>query len=210
MRFLTVIFLLLFTANSISQNNYPYDKWKPKELVAANNFNSVSFMDSTEKAVLYYVNLVRINPKLFCTTFLQEYLDLNNLDISNLYVASLIATLNNSKSRNVLLADSHLFEMARFHAICMGKSGMVGHKDFEKRIKKYLKGKYDSTGENCSYGCRTAIDIFMSLLIDDGISSLGHRSNILTIDFTSVGISIQPHKKYGINCVMDFGFDSLK
>jgi hypothetical protein len=186
---------------------YPYNKWKPQELTLANKFNSVFFMDSTEKEILYYSNLVRINPKLFCNTFLQEYIDLKHLDVSNSYVSSLIFTLNNSKPRNELNADSNLFEMAKFHAISMGEKGKVGHDGFENRSKKYLNGKFGPIGENCSYGEERAVDIFMSLLIDEDITSLGHRENILTANFTSIGISIQPHKKYGVNCVMDFGFD---
>jgi len=36
------------------------------------------------------------------------------------------------------------------------------------------------------------------------VPSLGHRE-ILFTDFTKIGVSIQPHKKYGWNTVLDFG-----
>ena len=202
------IFTLLVSIGCFCQKVYPYEKWKSQELSLAANFNSISYMDSTEKEILYYSNLVRLNPKLFCKTYLQEYIDLNQLDISNSYISSLISTLNSCKSRNELIADTNLFEMAKFHAISMGEKGLVGHNGFENRSKKYLKGKFGAIGENCSYGDKYAIDIFMSLLIDEGVPSLGHRYNLLTSDFTSIGISIQPHLKYGVNCVMDFAFDS--
>ena len=154
-----------------------------------------------------YANLVRINPKLFCATYLQEYIDIKQLDRSNSYVKSLISNLNDCKSRNQLYPDSNLYEMANNHAFSMGEKGLVGHNGFDNRIKKFLNGKFVMTGENCDYGNEYAIDIFMSLLIDQDVPSLGHRFNLLNSDFTSIGISIQPHKKYGVNCVMDFGCD---
>ncbi len=201
------IILLFFALSSFSQKVYPYEKWKPEEIALASNFSKVTYMDSTEKEILYYINLARINPKLFCATYLQEYIDLKQLDRSNSYLKSLIANLNDCKPRNQLYPDSNLHEMAINHAHSMGEKGLIGHNGFENRAKKYLNGKFGMTGENCDYGNEYAIDIFMSLLIDQDVPSLGHRFNLLTYDFTSVGISIQPHKKYGVNCVMDFGYD---
>ncbi len=192
------------------ENMYPYSKWEKIDLRSIEKSNNISFMDSTEKEIVHFCNLARINPKLFCQTYLQDYLDSKEMDISNSYVASLISTLNSIKPRNILYADSNLYEMAKYHAKTMGEKGAVGHNGFENRSKKFLKGKFGMLGENCSYGEATAVDIFMSLLIDEGVSSLGHRNNIMTAEFTSVGISIQPHEKYGVNCVMDFGFDSSK
>ena len=202
------ISFLFISIVCFSQKVYPYDKWKIEELSLATNYKTIAFMDSTEREILFYSNLVRINPKLFCKTYLQEYIDLNELAISNSYISSLIGTLNTLKSRKVLQPDANLFEMAKDHATSMGEKGMVGHTGFEKRSAKYLKNKFNGTGENCSYGHEKSIDIFMSLLIDDGVPSLGHRNNLLTSGFTAVGISIQPHKIYGSNCVMDFGFQS--
>jgi len=60
-------------------------------------------------------------------------------------------------------------------------------------------------GENCSYGFETAIDIVLSLLIDEGVKNKGHRQNILSEDFNSIGVAIRPHITYRVNCVMDFG-----
>ena len=204
----TLILFLLVSTFSFSQKVYRYDKWKVSELKAAKNYNAISFLDSTEKEVLYYTNLVRINPKLFCDTYLQEYIDINKLDRKNTYIASLIKMLHNSKPRGALVADANLQEMAKTHAVSMGVKGLVGHNEFDKRIKKYLKGKFGMIGENCQYGYADAITIFMDLLIDEGVPSLGHRENLLNPDFTSVGISFKPHKTYGTNCVMDFGEDS--
>jgi hypothetical protein len=44
----------------------------------------------------------------------------------------------------------------------------------------------------------------MDLLIDEGVPSLGHRI-ILFKPHTQIGVSIQPHKKYRWNAVLDLG-----
>lgn len=203
--YLILIFLncLLISA----QEKYPYNKWTPQELSWAKSGNSNQFMDSSETEILIYCNLVRVNPKLFCETYFKEYIDNNQLDIKNPYVKSLISTLNQEKPLRILKPDFNLYEMAKFHAKTMGEKGKAGHDGFISRSKKFLKGKFGIIGENCSYGSYSAMEIFMSLLIDEGISDLGHRENILHKNFNAIGISIQPHKTYGVNCVMDFGND---
>ncbi|MCZ6692800.1 MAG: CAP domain-containing protein, partial [Bacteroidetes bacterium] len=59
-------------------------------------------------------------------------------------------------------------------------------------------------GENCAYGLYSPLDIVMGLLIDEGVSDLGHRKNILNPDYKVIGVAIRPHKSYGTNCVQDF------
>jgi uncharacterized protein YkwD len=206
--FIIIIFLNCFLLKA--QEKYPYSKWTPQELSWAKSGNSNKFMDSIETEVLMYCNLVRVNPKLFCETYLKEYIDVNQLNLKNYYVSSLISTLSNAKPIGILKPDIDFYEMAKYHAINMGILGKVGHTDFSKRAKKFLKGKDGYIGENCSYGEDNALDIFMSLLIDDGISDLGHRENLLLKNFNVVGISFQPHKTYGVNCVMDFGCDFIR
>jgi len=89
-----------------------------------------------------------------------------------------------------------------------GKTGSIGHSSsdgtpFSQRVRKKAKAA-GMIAENCDYGNQTALDSVIGLLIDDGIESLGHRKNILEPKFQWIGIAIEPHKKYGTNCVMDF------
>jgi len=44
----------------------------------------------------------------------------------------------------------------------------------------------------------------MSLVIDDGVPSRGHRNNIFNIDFNLVGSALSKHKVYNWCCVIDF------
>jgi uncharacterized protein YkwD len=59
-------------------------------------------------------------------------------------------------------------------------------------------------GECCYYGVEDAFDIIVDLLIDQGVSSLGHRKICLSPSYTELGVSIQPHKTYSSNTVLDF------
>ena len=108
----------------------------------------------------------------------------------------------------MLIPEPDLTAIAMGHAIESGKTGHTGHKDFKQRFEPYMGNPYQHVGENCSYGYDTAIDIVITLLIDEGIKDVGHRKNILNESFNSVGVSIRPHKRYRNNCVIDFGRQS--
>ena len=188
-----------------AQKNYPYEKWTPQEISWVKSGSNVAFMDSIEKEILYLCNYVRVNPKLFRETYLQEYIDLNELDIKNEYISSLISELENGHPTRIIKPNYNLQRMAKNHAKKMGKSGKTGHDGFDKRAKKFLRNRFLWIAENCDYGSTTAIDIFMDLLIDKEVLDLGHRKNILS-KLNYIGISVEPHRVYGTNCVMDFGY----
>lgn len=148
-----------------------------------------------------YTNLARINGDLFANTFLKEYME--NRDQSK-YSRSLLRDLKKVIGLRVLKPERDLYEVSKGHAIASGMSGHAGHKDFDKRFKPLL-GKYNLVAENCAYGLKDAIDIVIQLLIDENVSDLGHRKNMLNPDFNSTGVAIQPHKRYDHNCVIGYG-----
>ena len=184
--------------------NYPYSKWTKEIVKEANTAENIEYLDKEEKMVIFYCNLVRKNGNLFASTFLENYVDSKQLK-KNDYVTSLYKDLNSVKDLPLLESQKDLYEIAKEHAINSGKTGHVGHKGFDKRFKNVLGKKYYTIAENCDYGNDKALDIVMSLLIDEGIPSLGHRKNILEEKMNSIGVSIRIHKTYRFNCVMDFG-----
>ncbi len=156
--------------------------------------------------VLKLLNEARTDPPSFLEKRLLPYLEENPMQ-ENQYVTSLLNELKSRQPVSALTLSPQLSTLARSHAADMGKRGTTGHASsngtsFVNRVRKKVKG--GMIGENCDYGNETAIDIVMSLLIDDGIQSLGHRKNILNGQFHFIGIAIEPHKTYGTNCVMDF------
>ncbi|MFM8912665.1 MAG: CAP domain-containing protein [Flammeovirgaceae bacterium] len=157
--------------------------------------------------VLILLNEVRTQPQQFLDKRLMPYLEQNGLE-ENSYSKSLVEELRTRKPADSLTLSLALNAVAKAHAIDMGTKNKVGHNSsngttFDKRLRQRAKAK-GAIAENCDYGNAKPLDIVMSLLIDDGIASLGHRKNILEPRLHFVGIAIEPHKKYGVNCVMDF------
>lgn len=193
-----VFFLISFIARS--QNT---SVWTKEELSKANTGLDANYLTNSEKQVLLILNLARVNPKKFANTYLKTYADSTKKG-NNSYVKSLRSDLLKIKELMPLIPKKDLFEAAQLHAIAMGKTGKVGHDDFEKRTLVHRQ-KYIALGENCDYGYDNPLTIAMRFLIDEGVSDQGHRKNVLSSDYLFVGISIRPHKKYKYNCVVDFG-----
>jgi uncharacterized protein YkwD len=131
-----------------------------------------------------------MNPKLFADTYL-DYLK-NSTDY---YEKSLYDELQRIKPRPILKPNRKLFESAQCHATESGERGFVGHERF--KCEEFFMG------ECIHYGQSDALEIVTSLLIDQDVKSLGHRKICLGY-FTEMGVSIQPHKSYGRNSVLDF------
>ena len=172
-----------------SRNVY-YPQWNVPEYDGANTAKNEDYITVEEKQVYYYLNLVRMNPKLFTDTYLKH---LKNS--KNYYESSLYKELRRLKPLPILKPNRKLFESAQCHAIESGERGYVGHNRF--KCKEYFMG------ECCSYGESDALEIVTSLLIDQDVKSLGHR-NICLGMYTELGVAIRPHKGYGENAVLDF------
>jgi len=197
-RFFPLLFLLVFSSAACAQKK----TWDRAVLEKANTAKDAAYLTSEEKAVIFYLNLVRLDPKLFGETYLKKYLD--STGDRNSYVTSLLKALPLTKPMDVLLPAQDLCAFAKAHATKFGKENKVGHDNFKERTKT-IRNNYAGIAENCDYGNDKAFDIVMSLLIDEGIQSLGHRKNILNPKYRYIGTSIRPHKGYDWNCVMDFG-----
>jgi uncharacterized protein YkwD len=141
--------------------------WDPAVLEKANTAKDADYLTKEEKSVIFYLNLVRLDPKLFGETYLKKYLD--STSDNNQYTKSLRKTLASAKPLPVVYPDKLLSEFAKEHAIKFGKENKIGHGNYSERIKK-IKPKYRGyMAENCDYGNNKAFDIVMSLLIDEDV-----------------------------------------
>jgi len=91
------------------------------------------------------------------------------------------------------------------------KNGKIGH--FRKKCKDVMAekdlGRFISsfgTAENCGYGVYNGKDAVNQLLIDESVSNLGHRKNILNPKYTRIGVGINFHPKYEKVIVIDYAF----
>lgn len=201
---ISAILIFIFATTTIVAQK----TWDVKTLEKANTAKNISYLTTEEKKVIQYCNLVRLNPKLFLETFVKEYLD--STKENNNYTRSLIKTLRSAKSTDLLYPSEKLYSLSKEHAIDFGKKGKTGHGDFDKRFMKFTQECDCAVGENCDYGSNNALDIVMSLLIDNDVPDFGHRENILDSAYKNISVSIQEHKKYDWNCVMDFNGAKLK
>ena len=203
MKKLVVLLILSFSIPAKSQNNI-WNLWDKETIDEANTAKNFQYYSEEEKKIVLFMNLARIDGELFANTILDEYVKANSPK-NNSYLKSLYRDLKKVKDLPLLIPEEDLTSIAQGHATESGKTGHTGHKNFDKRFNPFMRNPYWSVGENCSYGYLNAIDIVISLLIDDGVKNLGHRKNTLKPDFNAVGVAIREHKNYTYNCVIDFG-----
>lgn len=202
-----LIILALLSGLHVHSQEAAWEQWDQDQIDMANTARDISYYTEDEKQVVQLMNLARLDGALFAKTFLTNYLEASGMP-RNSYVNSLYRDLKQVKDLSVLIPKKDLSDIAKGHAVKSGQTGHVGHKDMTKRFEPVFGKSYFHMAENCSYGYADALDIVLTLLIDDGIRSLGHRKNILNPVYNSTGVSIQPHKDYRHNCVIDFGGDS--
>lgn len=203
MRSILIPLLLLLTLRLWSQSDV-WNRWDAEVIRELNTAGDAAFLGEEEKKVVLFMNMARHDGPLFAETFLQAYIQDNQTAMTS-YVRSLFRDLKKTSGLVPFKVEEDLTAVAQGHATKMGESGRVGHQDFKKRFDPLMGQPYDHVGENCSYGYAQAIDIVLSLLIDEGVSDKGHRNNMLNQEFNSVGVAIRPHKNYRVNCVIDFG-----
>ena len=197
------ILFFLFCAAFSAEAQKNKKAWDPALLEKANTAKDDKNLTAEEKRVVLYINLVRIAPQAFADIELKHYLDSTKLKDS--YTKSLIRTLADAKPVDVLQPSPELYAFAEAHAARFGREGKVGHGNYKERIRPLMPQFNNAMAENCDYGNSKALDIAMSLIIDEDIKDLSHRNNILNPLYHYIGLSIQPHRSYRWNCVMDFG-----
>lgn len=170
-------------------------EWDQPQYAVCNTAISTTYMNTEEKNVIYILNMARMNPKLFCNTVVKKY-----TASKSSYYKSLVATMGKMKALNLIYPDSACYVSAQCHATISGSNGYVGH----DRTGDCLDKRHYN-GECCDYGHDKAIDIVMSLLIDEDVESLGHR-DICFSPYKSIGVCLVPHSVWRYNTVLDFHF----
>ena len=122
-------------------------------------------------------------------------------------VQEAIAFLERQAPLDSLMLSPGLAAAARDHARDQA-GGATGHagsdgSDMAARIDRY--GRWSgSAAENISYGSDSPRAVVLQLLIDDGVPSRGHRTNIFADRARYAGAGCGPHKIYGTVCVIDY------
>jgi len=182
---------------------------------------NAEYLAEIERQVILEINMVRTDPPEYARRYLlpmrSYYHDTllqfpGGISVSTKEglraLDECIQALQAAKSLLPLSPNKGLTLAARDHVKDHGRTGAIGHTGSDSstvvdRFNRY--GKWGiSVGENIYYGNGNARIIVVLLLIDDGVSSRGHRGNFLNSSFKVVGVSVGPHPLYGYMCVMDF------
>lgn len=203
----TSTFVFALMANSILAQEISLEEWNKPEYEAANSAKNVDYMSDIEKETIRLMNCARMNGKLFARTYLIRYIQGYNPKKTN-YLSSLIDALETATPSFAINPSKGLCKSARDHAKDLGTNGITGHTGSDgskmaNRIERYVEWG-DVIAENCSYGTKTALDIVCTLLIDEGVVTLGHRKNILSKEHKFAGVAIEPHSLYKTCSVTDF------
>jgi uncharacterized protein YkwD len=197
-----LLFSFFLPVLSIAQNIPEIKGWDNGTLEMAHSAKDAAYLTDDEKLVIFYTNLARINPQLFAETLLKEHVAKYNTP-KNKYLTTLYQDLKKAKPMAILYPKQDVFESAKIHAVTSGKNGQIGHQNFAARTKNLVR-KYNGVAENCEYGTPDPIKAVINLLIDEGVPDYGHRKNILNPSFRYTGASIQPHKRFRYNVVINY------
>ena len=179
------------------------------------------YLSDVEKQVIIEMNKVRTDPKAYAANYIEPMRALFHGTIlqypgeigiqTNEGLSALdecVRVLSSTAPVGVLSPKKGLALAARDQAKDQARTGATGHAGSDgstmaDRLNRY--GKWGlSAGENIDYGNSQARRIVISLLIDDGVSSRGHRRNLLSGSFNFIGVAAGPHPVYHAMCVMDF------
>ena len=184
----------------------------------------VTYLTTVEKDVILELNMVRTNPASYAEKYvkpMQKLYDGNELQypgeitiITNEGIDAVkecYNVLKSAKPVGLLYPSLGMSKAAKDLVADQGPTGETGHEASDgsspfDRMNRY--GQWETyAGENVDYGNNIAQRIVLSLIIDDGVSSRGHRKNIMNPAFAVIGIATGKHKVYRHMCVMDLAGD---
>jgi uncharacterized protein YkwD len=145
-----------------------------------------------------------MNPKLFCKSLVKKSKSISSLidTSSKEYYKTLVAEMQKMLPLKILQPDSLCAISAHAHAVGQGTTGKTGH----GRVTPESSQVANFGGECCYYGTNDPLSIVLTLLIDQGVKSLGHRRICFDDKFTRIGTGLAPHTKYGYAAVLDFHY----
>jgi hypothetical protein len=197
--------------------NWSYQDWNVRELSTGSD---AEYLTELEKDVILHLNMARTNPEKYADDFIRPRLQYFQGVLYREPEMPILITTEGAEALEECIRDmedtdpmtaltpSYGITMAAAdHAVDLSLTGGRGHvgsdnSEFTDRIERY--GSWETTaGEVISYGPVTGREIVVGLLIDDGVTDRGHRSNVLNPAFHLAGVSVEDHDSYGNVCVVD-------
>lgn len=217
MKTLIYICIAVFTLSGQLHAEQPFE-WPIKMLDTA---RKVNYLTNEEKDVILELNKVRYNPAKYAELSMQwmeVFYSGNLLKIPGKEVyktnegrsafLDCMQALKNAEPAPILKPSRGMSKACALLVYDQSSTGKTGHRgsgNSSPTDRANLFGQFLGTyAENIHYGDCEPSNIVISLLIDDGVKSRGHRKNILDPDFNVTGVAIGDHKVYGQMCVNTF------
>lgn len=157
----------------------------------------MSQMTEREQKVLEEINLCRTNPQLYMQ-YIDEYLIYHNSVAGEKATArELKKILKKMKPVEALVFSPELYEACKTHGNYIVKTKKFEHSDCV-------------CAENIQYGHEDVRYAVIDLLIDYGVSSRGHRENILNPEFKYFAVYEVPQKVKKMEHIFIQQFDRKK
>lgn len=181
-----------------------------------NTGKTATYLTPVEKQMLLEINFVRAYPKVYAKIISKYLADESNSAFglnNDTYNAGieLIKELNESNPLSILQSSQCVYNAAKKHGLDSQKRGFFDHQGSDgsqpwdrilKECKEYKSGSENGAG-NTSENPRAAV---ISLLLDDGISSRGHRRNLLDPKWKYGACFRYSDKTYGYQWVQNFAY----
>jgi uncharacterized protein YkwD len=207
-----IVFMQLFLAGASERS------WNIAELHTA---SEADYLTDIEKEIILEINKLRSDPARYAEEYIAPLA--KKFDRKVLYypgdnplqtnegvsaVHECVKELKRQQPLPLIYPSAGLTKAARDHVKDQSKTGKTGHtggdrSSMRNRVERYGKW-HSSIAENIAYGAKTARQIVVYLLIDDGVRDRGHRKNMLNPGFKMIGVATGSHPAYGIMSVMDF------
>ena len=122
-----------------------------------------------------------------------------------------IQFLKTQKPVEPLELNENITYACRDHVNDIGEKGLTSHegtttKNISERLEKYCEWD-GACSESIDLGFKTAENILINLLVDDGVSNRYQRLNIFNGKFKYIGIAVGSHKEYGICVVIGYAMN---
>ena len=179
-------------------------------------YTDAPYLSSLEKDVLFYLNLARVAPKLYCDFYIMseiEYVYSGSIEYVSFdykYFWSLVREMNTRQPISYLKTADFLCKTTKYHAndIVVNMGGKTNHyssngNSCHNRIKSFTKS-YIATAETIASGMiNSGYQPINLLLIDKYVPSLGHRDIILDGDYEFVGVALklEPKTEYFVTVI---------
>ena len=122
-----------------------------------------------------------------------------------------ISFLKSQKPVEPLELNEYITSACREHAYDIGEKGLTTHegtttKNISERLEKYCEWD-GACSESIDLGFKSAENILINLLVDDGVSNRYQRLNLFNPKFKYIGIAVGIHIEYGICVVIGYAMN---